>query len=453
MLYGRISPVSDFQDKEPAPNESRPFIRETVVNEASGPPFWKKMLQTALLAVFFGVIAGAVFRFANTRLFPPETTAAAPVTFPPETTVPAETEAVPDESESAVLPSGTSAPPEGAEWQNTVRDMISHHDLELKDYQRMAILMNAVRADAQWSLVTVTATNQDQSIFQGGHKYETESFGVIIAITEQEVLILTPYTATTHLSDSSTLQVGFANLEVSDAYIKARDSIADLMVMAVSRAKVTAQTLERIKAIRLGNSYVSYVGQQVIAMGAPIGGIIKSCNSGILTYIENSYPTPDSSVSLLHTNMIGDSASSGFLINLDGSLIGWIVPDYISGGALTAVGISDLRAYIESISNGSQGCYLGVEGITMSNELNAALHTDAAGIYISRCTTGSPAQRAGLQAGDILIRVAGYPVRNPDELRSILLGFTAEQTISVTVLRKGRSSYQELTYDVNIERR
>ena len=61
--------MSDFQDNESAPQENRPFIRETVVNETSGPPLWKKILTTALLAVLFGVIAGAVFRFTQTRIF------------------------------------------------------------------------------------------------------------------------------------------------------------------------------------------------------------------------------------------------------------------------------------------------------------------------------------------------------------------------------------------------
>lgn len=445
--------MSDYQDNDSAPQENRPFIRETVVNETSGPPLWKKILTTALLAVLFGVIAGAAFHFTQTRVFPPETTTAEPVSFPQETTAAPDETSVPTESAPSATNPSASLSPEDAEWQDIVQGMIDSHDLQIKDYQRMAIVLNGVRSDAQWSLVTVTATNQDQSLFKGGHQYETQSFGVIIAMTDQEVLILTPYSATTQLSDSSTLQIGFANLEVTDAYIKARDGVADLMVMAVSRSKITEQTLERIKAIRLGNSYVCYAGQPVIAMGAPIGGIIKSCNSGILTYIESAYPTTDASVALLHTNMVGDENAGGFLINLDGSLIGWIAPEYTSGGTLTAVGISDLRAYIESISNGSQGCYLGIEGIILSNELKEALKTEADGIYISRCTAGSPAQKAGLQAGDILIQVAGDPVRNLDELRTILLSFTAEQTISVKVLRKGRASYQELTYDVNIERR
>lgn len=442
--------MSDPHEKEPVQGENRPFIRETVMNGGPQLPFWKKLLRTALLAVCFGVIAGSAFYFTNTRLFPPETSTSPSVSFPRETETPAETAASFPSAES--IPAVT-LPPDEAAWQQVIQNMISDHSLELKDYQRMAVLINSLSTEAQWSLVTVTATNQDNSLFQVGHQYETQSFGVIVAITGQEVLILTPFNATTQLSDSSTLQVGFANLEVADAYIKARDSILDLMVMAVSRAKVSEQTLDRIKAINLGNSYVSYAGQPVVAMGAPIGGIIKSYNHGILTFVENNYSAPDTSLSLLHTNLAGDKASRGFLINLEGSLIGWIEPAYMSGGTLTAIGISDLRAYIEALSNGSQGCYLGIEGITLSNDLKTALGTEASGIYISRCSSGSPAQKAGLQSGDLLTSVAGIDIRNLDELRSVLLSLTAEQTISVTILRKGRNSYQSLNYDVRIERR
>ena len=403
-------------------------------------PFWRKLLQTALLAVCFGLIAGAAFHFTHTKLFPQDASTAPSVSFPQETEPP-ETTAPPLSTES--LPSAA-LPPDEAAWQPVSL---------CSGWQEADKLINSLSTEAQWSLVTVTATNQDNSLFQLGHRYETQSFGVIVAITAQEVLILTPFNATTQLSDSSTLQVGFANLELADAYIKARDGVLDLMVMAVSRAKISEQTLSRIKAINLGNSYVSYAGQPVVAMGAPIGGIIKSYNHGILTFVENNYSAPDTSLSLLHTNLAGDKASRGFLINLEGSLIGWIEPAYMSGGTLTAIGISDLRAYIEALSNGSQGCYLGIEGITLSNDLKTALGTEASGIYISRCSSGSPAQKAGLQSGDLLTSVAGIEIRNLDELRSVLLSLTADQTVSLSILRKGRIGYQTLSYDVEIERR
>ncbi|MBQ7145144.1 MAG: PDZ domain-containing protein [Lachnospiraceae bacterium] len=441
--------MSEQKEKDSVPQENRPFIRETVMNGGPQLPFWRKLLQTALLAVCFGLIAGAAFHFTHTKLFPQDASTAPSVSFPQETEPP-ETTAPPLSTES--LPAAT-MPPDEAAWQQAVQNMIADHNLELKDYQRMAVLINSLSTEAQWSLVTVTATNQDNSLFQVGHRYETQSFGVIVAMTAQEVLILTPFNATAQLSDSSTLQVGFANLETADAYIKARDGVLDLMVMAVNRAKVSEQTLSRIKAINLGNSYVSYAGQPVVAMGAPIGGIIKSYNHGILTFVENNFSAPDTSLSLLHTNLAGDKAARGFLINLEGSLIGWIEPAYMSGGTLTAIGISDLRAYIEALSNGTQGCYLGIEGITLSNDLKMALGTEASGIYISRCSSASPAQKAGLQSGDLLTSVAGIDIRNLDELRSVLLSLTADQTISVTILRKGRNSYQTLTYDVKLERR
>ena len=94
-------------------------------------PFWRKLLQTALLAVCFGLIAGAAFHFTHTKLFPQDASTAPSVSFPQETEPP-ETTAPPLSTES--LPAAT-MPPDEAAWQQAVQNMIADHNLELKDYQ------------------------------------------------------------------------------------------------------------------------------------------------------------------------------------------------------------------------------------------------------------------------------------------------------------------------------
>ena len=80
-------------------------------------------------------------------------------------------------------------------------------------------------------------------------------------------------------------------------------------------------------------------------------------------------------------------------------------------------------------------------------------HLKRAGVYILHCADDSPALKAGLQRGDILIDFGGTAIRSVDDLRTVLLNYTTEQTASVIVLRKGRSGYQEISYNVPIERR
>ena len=98
--------VSDSHSEDQDRQENRPFIKETVITEEQKPSLGKKLLQTSLLALCFGVIAAFAFHIVHTRLDPsPEETssAAEPISFP-EDTDPAET----SESQSSG-PSGTTA--------------------------------------------------------------------------------------------------------------------------------------------------------------------------------------------------------------------------------------------------------------------------------------------------------------------------------------------------------
>ena len=173
----------------------------------------------------------------------------------------------------------------------------------------------------------------------------------------------------------------------------------------------------------------------------------------MLTYVNSGIAVPDNTVSLLYTSLIGDESSRGFLIDLDGRLIGWIDPEFLGGTYLTAVGISDLKNYIENLSNGYFGCYLGIEGITVTAEVRAQLGAELDGVIISRCLDGSPASEAGLQRGDVITVIGGTLIRSMSDLRAKLLSFTTEQTVTVTVQRLSGRTYREISYDVKLERR
>ena len=450
--------MSENRPGDIPPQEERPFIRETVIQDKTKSSFGRKLLYTSLLAFSFGIIAAFSFYLTQRFLTPRESVSSPSVSFEWDSALALQTSSSESESFSAPFGSGSAGTnaPSGEmppNWQSTVESMINSRRMSLNDYRSLSLLVSNLTHSAQRSLVTVTATSQLDSSLKTSHQLDSESFGVIVDINALEVLILTPNASTMQLSDSSSLSVTFANLFTAGAYIKERDNTSDLMVMAVPKKQLNESTLSSIAAINLGNSYVCSSGQQVIAMGAPLGGLIKSSNSGVLTFVENGRSAADNTISLLYTSMTGDENSRGFLINLDGSLIGWIDPEHLRGGCLTAVGISDLKPYIENLSNGISSGYLGIEGQNLTSEIKSSLGLDSEGVYITRCLENSPALAAGLQNGDILIRVSGAVIPSVSALRSALLSFSTEQTVTITVLRRGRGGYRELNYDVNIERR
>ena len=443
--------MSEDRPEEKTGQENRPFIRETVIQEETPRSVGKKFLINVLLAVVFGVVAAFTFSLIQRRLAPKpaEESSTSPVIsfwYDSTTAVTAGTEESPTSAEASV--SG-----ETQDWMDQVKKMIEARDMSLGDYQKLSRAINSLKMQVDHSLVTLTATRQEESIFQSDHSFESRSFGVIVSRTESEVLILAPYTSTMAISEASSLSVTFADLFTIGASIREIDHTSDIMILSVPLTGLPESTQRYISVIRLANSNTCFITQPVFAFGAPVGGIIKSFNYGIVTYVEADCPMEDNTVRLLHTSIPGDSSSQGFLVNLDGSLIGLIHPESASGGTLTAIGIADLEDYIKNLWAGKAIGYLGIEGLSLSSEQQAALQLKEAGVYILRCFDDSPAMNAGLQRGDILKDVGGTPIHSVSDLRTVLLNYTTEQSVTIVVLRKGPNGYQELSYNVSIERR
>ena len=115
----------------------------------------------------------------------------------------------------------------------------------------------------------------------------------------------------------------------------------------------------------------------------------------------------DSEYHLLTTDIMGNSEGSGVLVNLDGKIVGVIAQSF-SGeadtGVVTALSISDLRKLIEQLSNNEDLIYLGVRGQDISSSL-AQKTGIPTGIYVNSVEEDSPAMNAGIQNGDVIVKV------------------------------------------------
>lgn len=448
-----------------------PFIRETVMQKPRT-PWWKRLLLTVFLALVFGLVAASVFFFThdylNTHLIPVATTTAENVVFPPD--VPDSSEAVPTESPEtpAETEGSTSAPGETKDAgenesaketdadvkalvDEEVRRLLKEKKLNLDDYKALYGAASSLVSSVNHSLVTVIATNRSTDPFNTEFSYKTETFGVIVAITSQEVLILTPQAMTARLGENSSLSVRITSGYVTSAYTKATDAAAGLAVLAVPTENLEAYVSQEIAALPLGSSLSCYAGQPVVALGAPAGQV-GSLRYGILSYVESEVAAVDNSVRLLHTDMQGTEDARGILVGLDGSVIGWLEPDYWDG-MLTAVGISDIKSYIQNLSNGISTGYLGIFGQTLTASMRLQLGLSESGVYITGFAEDGPALTAGIQNGDILTAVADQPISDLRALRSLLLSMNTEQTVKVGILRKNGAGFQPLTFDVRLERR
>ena len=453
------------------PADNKPYIRETI--EGKPPtPLWKKLLLTVFLALVFGAVAAITFVFgkdlAARFIGTTEAETAESVIFPPdapqhggsesrtaeESAVATEGE-VTTEAETADSSEPTEESPEETEdpaeqLQNMIESMIAADQPDLADVRLLYKAASALVAEANRSLTAVNIARKGKDAFGTEYTYDEQSFGVIIASTSKEILILTPYTESA-LTDGS-VSVKFDNGTTADAYMKSTDRISGLAVLAVSVRGLDNATKERIKEAELGSSYICTVGQPVIALGAP-AGVSGSLRYGILTYVSDEVAVEDNNIRILHTDMTSLDGSRGVLIDLSGKVIGWFDESLAQNGLIGAVGISDIKSYLQNMSNGLSTAYLGITGQSMTTRLKEQLGVSENGVFVLSCLDDGPAMTAGLMSGDIITAIFGEPVISMSALRTRLLDMNTEQTVKISVLRRSGSGYQPLEFDVHLEQR
>ena len=449
------------------PAENKTYIRETIEGKPRT-PFWKKLLLTVFLALVFGAVAAVTFVFgknlADRFVSTEETETAESVIFPPDDPQRGETESstgeetVPTEAESSTE-AETTAPSEdtaegsddaAAQLESMLESMIAADQPDIADLRLLYRAASSLVADAKRSLTAVIIARKGTDAFGTEYTYDEQSFGIIIASTSKEILILTPY-AESGLSDGS-VSVRFENGTTADAYTKSTDRISGLSVLAVTVRGLDESAQETIKVAELGNSHLCTAGQPVIALGAPTGAA-GSIRYGILTQISDDVAAEDNNVRILHTDMASLAGSRGVLIDLNGNLIGWFDETLAENGLIGAVGISDIKSYLQNMSNGLSTAYLGITGQTMSTQMKEQLGISENGVFILSCIDDGPAMTAGLMSGDIITAVSGQPVSGIAAFRARLLDMNTEQTVKVTVLRRSGSTYKPLEFDVHLERR
>ncbi len=449
------------------PAENKPYIRETIEGKPRT-PFWKKLLLTVFLALVFGAIAAITFVFgkglAERFITTEESETAESVIFPPddpqhgaaegqtgESTTPAETEALTEAETAESAEDPTEESEDAAEQlKKMMESLIAADQPDLTDVRMLYRATSALVAEANRSLTGVRIARKGTDAFGTEYTYDEQSFGIIIASTSKEILILTPY-AESGLTDGS-VSVVFDNGTAADAYTKSTDRVSGLAVLAVTVRSLDTETREKINVAELSNSYLCTAGQPVIALGAPTGAV-GSLRYGILTHVSEDVAAEDNNVRILHTDMTSLPGSRGVLIDLSGKLLGWFDETLAENGLIGAVGISDIKSYLQNMSNGLSTAYLGITGQSMTAAMKEQLGVNENGVFILSCIDDGPAMTAGLMSGDIIIAVSGQAVSGIPAFRTKLLDMNTEQTVKITVLRRSGSVYQPLEYDVHLEQR
>ncbi len=445
--------MSDKNGSAQEPERKRPFIREKVAK----PPRTKKQMAFrvfayVILAAVAGIAAGTSFAvagpLAERYLIPTTAAPTAPtVTIPtdtetaPETTTPPETTAPPTTEEETE----TETEPETEPIEDILQSAIEQYKYTVDDLNSMYTSLRGVTTAANDGIVVIHSVRQERDWFDNPIETAGLYAGAVIAATEQEMMILTPAAA---IENADTLRVTFVDGNEADCTVRQTDSITGMAVVSVSLDELEESTRSRVAALTLGNSFLAKQGDVVIAIGAP-AGTVHSSAYGFLAGIVRNVQVPDGITRLLYADITADAAAGTFLINTAGELIGWVTGDYESGSGIAVVrAISDYKTILEKMSNGFSLPYLGI----LPQEVSEAMIESGmpAGIYVSECSIDGPAYDAGIQSGDIIVRIGEADVEKISEFQTQIAFLSEGDQTTVVVQRRGADEYIELEYQVNV---
>ena len=319
--------------------------------------------------------------------------------------------------------------------------------LSIESYYGLFEEMSALTKEIQTSMVTVTAVSSDTNWINDTLQNEGTTSGVIVADNGKELLILAKCEK---LLDADSISVAFCDGANKDATIKEMDKMTGFGILAVPFLNLSDSTLNTITYATLGSSLAApLTGRPVIAVGAPIG-IVNSVCYGTVTSEGTALGLTDSNYKIMTTDIAGSKNGSGVLVNLTGQVVGIIYDKYVSENVtnqICAIGISELKKTIEKMSNGDSMTYLGLHGAEINNDIRSEFDIPY-GAYITGIEIDSPAMKAGIQSGDIIVKVDHTEVVTFGELVSFLNKTKKDQVLTLTIARQGQDQYQEMQLEV-----
>jgi len=224
----------------------------------------------------------------------------------------------------------------------------------------------------------------------------------------------------------------------------------------VSILKVNATGLD---PVTIGSSEDLIVGDQVVAIGNPLGELTSSLTVGYISAKDRTINTDGNLINMMQTDAaINPGNSGGPLFNMKGEVIGITTAKYSgstgSGASIEGIGfaipIDDVMAMSEDlIAHGylTNQAYLGVSVMDLDSS-TASMYSLPTGSYVQSVVEGSCAETAGIQPKDIIIKVGEHTVEGNSTLQTALRKFKAGETTTITVFRAGAEIELNITFDV-----
>ena len=398
------------------------------------------LIACTAMAVVIGLFAGVILMNSTLQYRMPKD---AEATAAPETTlatsIPESTQAALPEAEATEVPAQTvTAPPETVAVTPEQANVSAGFAYD-GQYTRAQVVELAapsvVGIDGIFE-VTVSYWGMPQTVEQPG-----SGSGVILTADG--------YIATcAHVVDGAKKLTVTLNDDTSyEATVIGTDKRNDLAIIKIDAEGLTPAAL--------GDSDMLTVGEDVIAIGNPMGEFRGTATGGMISAVKRSITVEGTDMERIQTDAaISPGNSGGGLFNASGKLIG-IVNAKVSDTSAEGLGfaipvnsvvkeINDLLNYGYVTGRAALGVY--TQNVTLTNGYGYFSYGGTRCVQITEVVTGSAAETAGLETGDLIMEIDGKTIGSNSDLSDVIASYNAGDTATFTIRRSNERMTVSVTF-------
>jgi putative serine protease PepD len=311
-----------------------------------------------------------------------------------------------------------------------VRDVSSSGSVENASTSSSATSAGAVYQRTHQGVVDITVDTS--STAAGGPEGQAEGSGWVYdargdIVTNQHVV-----------NGATKITVTLWNGRAYTGHLVGSDSSTDLAVVRIHAPS------SQLTPLTIGNSDAVQVGDPVVAIGSPFG-LPETVTSGIVSALHRTIDSPNNFTianSIQTDAPINHGNSGGPLLNAAGEVIGVNSQIQSESGGSDGVGFAipsnTVRSVVSQLVAGKTvaHAYFGVEVTDSSSPLGAG---------ITEIYPGTPAAKAGLKAGDVVVKLNGQAITSEGDLSNFIGSKKPGDKMSVTYVRDGKTATVTVT--------
>ena len=291
---------------------------------------------------------------------------------------------------------------------------------------------------------TITTATTNNYWYGYGQSYDVPGSGSGVILTEDGYIATCAHV----VEGAKTVKVTLNDDTTYDATIVGTDDKNDIAIIKIDATGLTPAIV--------GDSTTLTVGSEVIAIGNPLGELRGTATAGIISATHRTIEVEGQTMTLVQTDAaISPGNSGGGLFDASGKLIGIVnakVSDSRAEGLGFAIPVNSVLDEISDLLNYGYVTgrpYLGVstQDVTLRSRNRMWYYSDGTRcVLVEKVVSGSAAEKAGIQAGDLILKLEDKAISSGDELSSAIGNYKPGDTVTLTLQRDGEELTVEVTF-------